>query len=95
MRSSTLEKLIDELLNDKSLTRGLSEGEAQELLSWLVALLEDSEDEREAAHVRALGKQVAKLAARYRVPVEELIELVERAWGELPEPEGEDRPLSA
>ncbi len=95
MKPSTLERLIDQLLEDEALTRGLPEAEAQELLTWLIALLEESEDEPEGAHVRALGKRVAKLAARHRVPVEELIELVELAWGDLPEPEGEDRPLSA
>ncbi len=95
MKPSTLERLIDEILEDEALTQGLSESEAQELLTWLVGLLEEGEDEQDGAHVRALGKRIAKLAARYRVPVEELIELVELAWGELPQGESEDRPLLA
>jgi len=91
MKPFTLEKLIDQLLDDESLTQGLSEGEAQELLSWLIALLEESESEAEGAQVRALGKRIAALAARYRVPVEELIELVELAWDEAA-PEFNDEP---
>ncbi len=79
-----LERLIEELLGDESLTRGLSESEAQELLSWLIGLLEEDTDEREGRLVRHLGRRLAELAQRYRVPVEELIELVELAWGEEP-----------
>jgi len=86
-----LERLIEELLGDESLTRGLSESEAQELLSWLIGLLEEDTDEREGRLIRQLGRKLARLAQRHRVPVEELIELVELAWGEEvpspPEPE--------
>ena len=95
MKPSTLERLIDQLLEDETLTQGLPEAEAQELLAWLIALLEESEDEPEGAHVRALGKRIARIAARHQVPVEALIELVELAWGELPQSENDDRPLLA
>ncbi len=95
MKPSTLERLIDQLLEDEALTRGLPEREAQELLSWLIALLEESEDERDGVQVRALGKRIARLATRFGVPVEELIELVEVSWGELEIPASEDLPLNA
>jgi len=95
MKPSTLERLIDQLLEDEALTQGLSESEAQELLSWLIALLEESEDERDGAQVRALGKRIAQLATRFGVPVEELIELVELAWGDLEVAAAEETPLNA
>jgi len=95
MKPSTLEKLIDQLLEDETITRGLSESEAQELVSWLIALLEESESEAEGAQVRALGKRIAQLATRFRVPVDELIELVELAWGDLEVAPSEDLPLNA
>ncbi len=95
MKPSTLERLIDRLLKDEALTQGLPESEAQELLSWLIALLEESENEQDGALVETLGKRIAQIAARFGVPVEDLIELVELSWGELPAPPSEDPPLSA
>ncbi len=91
-----LERLIEELLQDESLTRGLSEQEAQELLTWLIGLLEEDTDEREGRLVQRLGRRLARLAERHRVPVEELIELVELAWGEEePAPPGTEPRLQA
>ncbi len=75
-----LENLIEELLEDEALTQGLSESDAQELLTWLISLLEEDETERGGHYVRVLGKQVAKLAKSHNLPVHELIELVELAW---------------
>ncbi len=95
MKPSTLERLIDELLEDETLTQELSEADAQELLSWLIALLEEGADERDGVHVRELGKRIARISVRYQLPVEELIELIELAWGDLPQDEDGDRPLFA
>ncbi len=90
-----LESLIEALLEDESLTRGLPESEAQELINWLIGLLEEEYDDRGAAFVRELGKRIARLAQRHRVPVEALIDLVELAWEDALYPEEEDRPLNA
>ncbi|RDI95687.1 hypothetical protein DV704_05265 [Meiothermus sp. QL-1] len=84
-----LERLTEQFLEDEALTEGLSDEEAGELLGWLIGVVEDLEASEEAserlvAQMRRLGREMARIARRYRVPVEELIELVELAW------EGED-----
>ncbi|AFV76915.1 hypothetical protein YIM1640_17130 [Thermus oshimai] len=74
------------LMEDEALTDGLTDEEAQALLSWLRDLAEEV-DPSHLAHLRRLGHEVARLARDYGVPVEDLIGLLELAW-EAPEPPG-------
>jgi len=94
MRPFALDRLIEQLLEDESLTHGLPESEAQELVSWLIGLLEESEGQ-EAREIQALGRRIARIAASFGVPVLDLIELVEAAWGEAQVEAAEDEPLFA
>lgn len=72
-------------LTDEALTEGLTDEEARELLSWLLDLAEET-DEAHLPHLKQLGQEVARLSRDYGVPVDELIALVELAWGEVPPP---------
>ncbi|WP_027882667.1 hypothetical protein [Meiothermus rufus] len=95
-----VERLTEQLLEDEALTDGLSDEEANELIGWLIGIMEDLEADSEAAtekyagHLRRLGHEMARIARRYTVPIEELIELVEVAWEEPGEASG-PRPMQA
>jgi len=69
------------LLEDEALTAGLTDEEAQALLGWLLEIAQDA-DLAQLAHLRRLGHEITRLSRDYRVPVEDLIALVELAWGE-------------
>jgi hypothetical protein len=68
------------LLEDEALTEGLTDEEAQVLLSWLLDLAKDA-DPAQLAHLRRLGHEITRLSRDHGVPVEEVIGLVELAWG--------------
>jgi len=95
MKSFILANLIDQILKDETLTKDLPEGEAQELVAWLIALAEEGENEQDGVMVRRLGRMMARIAARWQVPVDELIELVEAAWGAPGVESEEEPPLNA
>ncbi|AWR86966.1 hypothetical protein [Meiothermus taiwanensis] len=95
-----LERLTELLLEDEALTDGLSDEEASELVGWLIGVVEDLEDEsgevpqRYIAQLKRLGHEIARIARRYRVPVPELIDLVEQVWEE-PSEEPASKPMQA
>jgi hypothetical protein len=68
------------LLEDEALTDGLTDEEAQVLLSWLLEMVKDA-DPAQLSHLRRLGHGITRLSRDYGVPVEDLIGLVELAWG--------------
>jgi len=82
--------LADELFEDETLTEGLTDEEARSLLTWLVDLAHEAEDEDPAyvQQLRRLGRQLARISARWGVPVEDLIDLVEIAWEDPDQPQG-------
>lgn len=69
------------LLEDEALTDGLSDEEAETLLSWLLDLAHEATP-AQLSHLRRLGHEITRLSRDYGVPVEDLIGLVELAWGE-------------
>ncbi|GAA6756426.1 hypothetical protein QT17_00230 [Thermus sp. 2.9] len=69
------------LLEDEALTDGLTDEEAETLLSWLLELAHEASP-AQLAHLRRLGHEITRLSRDYGVPVEELIGLVELSWGE-------------
>ncbi|APD09332.1 MULTISPECIES: hypothetical protein [Thermus] len=69
------------LLEDEALTDGLTDEEAETLLSWLLDLAQEASP-AQLAHLRRLGHEITRLSRDYGVPVEELIGLVELSWGE-------------
>ena len=82
--------LADELFEDETLTEGLTDEEARSLLTWLVDLAHEAEGEDPAyvQQLRRLGRQLARISARWGVPVEDLIDLVEIAWEDPDQPQG-------
>ncbi|MER3450881.1 MAG: hypothetical protein C4300_01015 [Thermus sp.] len=78
-----MENYAELFLTDEALTDGLTDEEARELLSWLLGLAEEA-DEAHLPHLKRLGQEVARLSREYGVPVDEVIALVELAWGEVP-----------
>ncbi|MFX7701471.1 hypothetical protein ABTJ88_19885, partial [Acinetobacter baumannii] len=72
-------------LEDEALTDGLTDEEAETLLSWLLDLAREATPQ-ELAHLRRLGHEITRLSRDYGLPVEELIGLVELAWGEADAP---------
>ncbi|MCS7068792.1 MAG: hypothetical protein N2Z75_04315 [Meiothermus sp.] len=95
-----LERLTEQLLEDEGLTDGLSDEEASELVGWLIGIVEDLEaesgelSEQYVGQLRRLGHELARVARRYGVPVEELIDLIELAWEE-PGQEQSPKPMQA
>lgn len=80
----------DELfLEDEALTDGLTDEEAKTLLAWLLEMAQEAGPSH-LYHLRRLGREITRLSRDYRVPVEELIGLVELAWSD-----GEGQGLSA
>lgn len=80
-------RVVEQIIEDEALTEGLSDQEAQELVGWMLGLAEELQDS--PGHLQLLqrlGREVARLGRIYQVPVEELIELVELAWEDQPEP---------
>ncbi|GIW23918.1 hypothetical protein [Meiothermus sp.] len=83
-----VERLTEQLLEDEALTEGLTDEDASELLGWLIGIVEDLEAEsseppdRYVNQIKRLGHEIARVARRYKVPIEELIDLVELAWEE-------------
>lgn len=88
-------RIAERLLEDEGLTEGLSDEQAQELLSWLMEIAQDlaaqqtgeaslSRDPAEPpgpmAQLQRLGREMARLSRNFNVPIEELIDLVELAW---------------
>ncbi|MEN2981727.1 MAG: hypothetical protein ABDH20_03825 [Thermus sp.] len=69
------------LLEDEALTEGLTDEEAEVLLSWLLDLAREA-GPAQLSHLRRLGHEITRLSRDYGVPVEEAIGLVELAWGE-------------
>ncbi|ADW20768.1 MULTISPECIES: hypothetical protein [Thermus] len=72
-------------LEDEALTDGLTDEEAETLLSWLLDLAREASPSQ-LAHLRRLGHEITRLSRDYGLPVEELIGLVELAWGEADAP---------
>lgn len=90
-----LDRLTEQLLEDEALTDGLSDEDASELLGWLVGIAEELESNTVyLPQLKRLGHEVARLARKYRVPVDDLIELIEIAWEE-PGQEGGTKPMQA
>jgi len=95
-----LERLTEQFLEDEALTDGLTDQDASELLGWLIGIAEDLEPELDESPeqvvglLKRLGHELARIARRYQVPVEELIDLVEIAWEE-PGREPSPKPMQA
>lgn len=89
-----LDRLTEQLLEDEALTDGLSDEDASELLGWLVGIAEELESTVYLPQLKRLGHEVARLARKYRIPVDDLIELIEIAWEE-PGQEGGTKPMQA
>lgn len=68
-------------MEDEALTEGLTDEEAEVLLSWLLDLAREA-GPAQLSHLRRLGHEITRLSRDYGVPVEEAIGLVELAWGE-------------
>ncbi len=85
------------ILEDETITEGLPDREAGELLAWLVGLADemDEEDQAYIQHLRRLGRQLARISSRWGVPVTDLIDLVEIAWEDPGEPARAPRPMRA
>ncbi len=95
-----LERLTEQFLEDEALTDGLSDEDASELVGWLIGIVEDLEaessemPEQYVGQLKRLGHELARIARRYSVPIEELIDLVEVAWEE-PGQEQSPKPMQA
>jgi hypothetical protein len=95
-----VERLTEQFLEDEALTDGLTDEEASELVGWLIGIAEDLEAERNQVpeqylgQLKRLGRELARVARRYKVPMDELIDLVEAAWEE-PGPEPSPKPMQA
>lgn len=95
-----LERLTEQFLEDEALTDGLSDEDASELVGWLIGIVEDLEaessemPEQYVGQLKRLGHELARIARRYNVPIEELIDLVEVAWEE-PGQEQSPKPMQA
>lgn len=102
-----LERLTEQFLEDEALTAGLSDEDASELVGWLIGIAEDLQaqsagdslsdprlGERYLAQLKRLGGEIARLSRKHRIPVEELVDLIELAWEE-PGQEGGTRPMQA
>jgi len=92
-----LDRITEQLLEDEALTDGLTDEDASELLGWLVGIAEDIEKEGDPVYMKQLkrlGHEVAQLARKYKVPVDDLIELIEIAW-EDPSQNGGTKPMQA
>lgn len=95
-----LERLTEQFLEDEALTDGLSDEDASELVGWLIGIVEDLEaesgetSEQYVGQLKRLGHELARVARRYGVPIEELIDLVELAWEE-PGHEHSPKPMQA
>jgi hypothetical protein len=83
-----VQRLTEQLLEDEALTDGLSDEDASELVGWLIGIVEDLEaefiemPEQYVGQLKRLGHELARIARRYSVPIEELIDLIELAWEE-------------
>ena len=75
---------VEAILEDETITEGLPDSEAGELISWLVGLADEAEgeDQEFVEHLKRLGRQLARISARWGVPITDLINLVEIAWEE-------------
>ncbi|MCX8088307.1 MAG: hypothetical protein ACK40N_11775 [Meiothermus ruber] len=95
-----LEQLTELLLEDEALTDGLSDEEASELLGWLIGIAESLEAESGEmpqayiSQLKQFGREIARISSRYKVPVQELIDLVELAWEE-PNETSSPKPMRA
>lgn len=95
-----VERLTEQFLEDEALTDGLSDQEASELVGWLIGIVEDLEaesseiPEQYLGQLKRLGHELARVARRYNVPIDELIDLVEAAWEE-PGQEPSPKPMQA
>jgi hypothetical protein len=95
-----VERLTEQFLEDEALTDGLSDEEASELVGWLIGIVEDLEAERSQVpeqylgQLKRLGRELARIARRYKVPMDELIDLIEAAWEE-PDQEPFPKPMQA
>lgn len=95
-----LERLTEQFLEDEALTDGLSDEDASELIGWLIGIAEDLETESSempeqyVGQLKRLGHELARIARRYSVPIEELIDLIEIAWEE-PGQEQSPKPMQA
>lgn len=94
------EQLTELLLEDEALTDGLSDEDAGELLGWLIGVAENLEAESGEipqayiSQLKQFGREIARISRRYRVPVQELIDLVELAWEE-PHETSAPKPMQA
>ncbi len=83
-----VERLAEQFLEDEALTDGLSDEDASELVGWLIGIVEDLEaesremPEKYVSQLKRLGHELARVARRYGVPIEVLIDLIEMAWEE-------------
>lgn len=95
-----INRLAEQIIEDEALTDGLSDEDASELVSWLLDIAEDFSAEtgvlreRYIIQLKRLGREVARLSRKHRIPVEALIDLVELAWEE-PDGGNETKPMLA
>jgi hypothetical protein len=82
-----LERFGQDVFDDITLTAGLSDEDASELVSWLVGVAEDLEPEfltNDPSYVlgqlKRMGREIAQLSRQYKIPIETLVDLVETAW---------------
>lgn len=100
IRPYMFEQLTELLLEDEALTDGLSDEDAGELLAWLIGVAENLEAESGEipqayiSQLKQFGREIARISRRYRVPVQELIDLVELAWEE-PQETSAPKPMQA
>ena len=94
------ERLAEQFIEDETLTAGLSDEDASELVGWLAGIAEELEEQNNplrqqyVAQLKRLGHEVSRLARRHKIPVETLIDLIELAWEE-PEENRETKPIQA
>ena len=88
----------EQIFEDETITEGLTDEQASELLAWLLGLLDEMEEGDQAylQQLKEIGRQIARISSRWGVPVGRLIDLVETAWAEPDEGAGPpQRPMRA
>ena len=95
-----LERFAEQFIEDESLTAGLSDEDASELVGWLMGIAEELEEQQNPlrqqylGQLKRLGQEVSRMAREHKIPVEALIDLVELAWEE-PQDNRETKPIQA
>ena len=79
--------VMEQIIEDERLTEGLGEDDAQELVGWMLGMAEELEEAPQHLQLLfRLGYSIAAMVRRYGIPSEDLIDLVELAWEDLPLP---------